>query len=76
MAPDREELIVRTRALDRVLLHQNYMIPNWHLRAFWIAYWDRFGRPPRNPKFATGFPDSWWLDAARDSALAEARRSL
>jgi microcin C transport system substrate-binding protein len=52
------------------------MIPNWHLRAFWIAYWDRFGRPPRNPKFATGFPDSWWLDAARDSALAEARRSL
>jgi len=75
MAPDRQELIHRTRALDRVLLHGQYVIPQWHNRAFWIAYWDRFGRPERNPKYALGF-DTWWIDAARDRALAEGRRSL
>ena len=74
-APDREELLARTRALDRVLLHMNFVIPNWHLRAFWLAYWDRFGRPPRNPKYSIGF-EGWWVDAAKDRALAEARRSL
>lgn len=74
-APDREELLARTRALDRVLLHGHYVIPQWHNRTFWIAFWDRFGRPERNPKYALGF-DSWWIDAARDRALAEAKRSL
>ncbi len=75
-APDREELIHRTRALDRVLLHSHFVIPQWHNRRFWIAYWDRFGRPPRNPRYGLGFPDSWWIDAAADRALQEARRSL
>ena len=75
-APDRQELIHRTRALDRVLLHHHFVIPNWHNRAFWIAFWDRFGRPPRNPKYGLGFPGDWWVDAAKDRALAEARRSL
>jgi microcin C transport system substrate-binding protein len=74
-APDREELIVRTRALDRVLLHGQFVIPQWHNRAFWIAFWDRFGRPERNPKYALGF-DSWWIDPTRDRALQEAKRSL
>lgn len=75
-APDRQELIHRTRALDRVLLHSHFVIPNWHLRAFWIAFWDRFGRPPRNPKYGIGFPTDWWVDAAKDRALQEARRTL
>jgi len=74
-APDREELIARTRALDRVLLNGAYVIPQWHLRAFWIAYWNRFGRPARNPKYGLGF-DTWWIDPALDRALAEAKRSL
>lgn len=72
-APDREELIARTRALDRVLLHHHFVIPQWHNRLFWVAFWDRFGRPERNPRYALGF-DSWWLDAARDAALTAARR--
>jgi microcin C transport system substrate-binding protein len=74
-APDREELIHRTRALDRVLLHHHFVIPQWHNRRFWIAFWDRFGRPERNPRYGLGF-DSWWIDPTRDRALAEARRGL
>lgn len=74
-APDREELIHRTRALDRVLLHNHFVIPQWHNRRFWIAFWDRFGRPDRNPRYGLGF-DTWWMDATRDRALQDARRSL
>ena len=75
-APDREALVARTRAMDRVLLWNHYVIPNWHNRAFWIAHWDRFGLPPRPPRYGLGFPATWWIDPTRDRALAEARRSL
>ncbi|MGG5811369.1 extracellular solute-binding protein [Falsiroseomonas sp. CW058] len=74
-APDREELVARTRALDRVLLWNNFVIPHWHSRSFRIAYWDKFGRPERNPRYALGL-DSWWVDAAKDRALGDARRTL
>jgi microcin C transport system substrate-binding protein len=74
-APDREELVARTRALDRVLLSHDFLIPHWHIQSFRVAYWDKFGRPPRNPRFDIGL-DSWWIDPARERALAEARRTL
>lgn len=74
-APDREELVARTRALDRVLLWHNFVVPHWHSRTFRIAFWDKFGRPERNPRYGLGL-DSWWVDPARDRALAEARRTL
>lgn len=73
-APDYDELVARTRALDRVLLHNNFVIPHWHSRTFRIAFWDKFGRPDRNPRFGLSFPSAWWIDPAREQALAEARR--
>ena len=75
-APNHAELIARTRALDRVLLHHNFMVPHWHSRSFRIAFWERFGRPEKTPRFGLGFPTAWWIDPARDAALAEARRNL
>lgn len=74
-APDRAELVARTRALDRVLLSHDFLVPHWHIQSFRIAYWDKFGRPPRHPRFDIGL-DSWWVDPQREQALAEARRSL
>ncbi|MBR0671400.1 extracellular solute-binding protein [Neoroseomonas soli] len=74
-APDHEELVARTRALDRVLQHNNFVIPHWHSRTFRIAFWDKFGRPERNPRYGLGFPGAWWIDPARERALAEARRA-
>jgi microcin C transport system substrate-binding protein len=58
-APDRATLIARTQALDRVLLAGHYMIPHWHITAFRVAYWNRFGRPALAPKYELGF-DTWW----------------
>jgi len=74
-APDREELVARTRALDRVLLAHDYLVPQWHIQSFRIAWWDKFGRPARNPRFDIGL-DAWWVDEAREAALTTARRSL
>jgi microcin C transport system substrate-binding protein len=68
-APDRASLVTRTRALDRVLLWGHYVIPHWHIRAFRVAYWHKFGRPPVPPRFALGF-DTWWVDAQKEAALA------
>ena len=63
-APDRQSLVDRSRALDRVLLWSHYVIPNWHLNAFRVAYWDLFGRPEARPAYALGF-DTWWIDEAK-----------
>ncbi len=60
-APDRAALVARTRALDRVLLWGHYVIPQFHISAFRVAYWDRFGRPAVSPKYELGV-DTWWVD--------------
>lgn len=69
-APDRESLVTRTRALDRALLWNHYVIPQWHIQTFRVAYWDKFGRPATTPKYGLGF-DSWWVDPAREAKLNE-----
>jgi microcin C transport system substrate-binding protein len=72
-APDREQLVARTRALDRVLLWHNYMIPQWHSRTFRVAYWDKLGRPPRNPRYALAL-DSWWIEGGREGVVEQGKR--
>lgn len=59
-APTREELIYRTRALDRVLQHGWYVVPNWHIPAWRVAYWDKFERPAVQAKYNLGEIDTWW----------------
>lgn len=68
-APDRDALIAACRALDRVLLWDHYVIPQWHIRSFRVAYWNKFGRPKTPPKYALGFLDTWWVDPAKKVAL-------
>jgi microcin C transport system substrate-binding protein len=72
-AKDRPELIAATRALDRALLWNFYLVPQWHLPASRIAYWDRFGRPAKTPSGDVSFLQTWWVDPAKDAALAAAR---
>ena len=67
-APDRKSLILRTRALDRVLLWNYYVVPHWHIQSFRVAYWDKFSRPKITPKYALGF-DYWWIDATKAASI-------
>ncbi|WP_428033285.1 extracellular solute-binding protein [Amphritea sp.] len=59
-APDREQLVLRTRALDRVLQWNHYVIPQYHINSYRVAYWDKFGFPKIQPKYSLGF-DTWWV---------------
>lgn len=63
-APDRESLVARTRALDRVLLAGHWVVPNWHIAAQRIVYWDIFGRPEISPYKGVSIM-TWWLDPAK-----------
>ncbi len=58
-APDRESLVARTRALDRVLLWNHYVIPQWYMGANRLAFWDKFGRPANVPMQGYQIM-SWW----------------
>lgn len=64
-APTREDLVARCRALDRVLQHGWYVVPNWHIPAWRVAYWDKFGRPEKQAPFALGVMDTWWSKDAK-----------
>ncbi|HSR71317.1 MAG TPA: extracellular solute-binding protein, partial [Kiloniellales bacterium] len=68
-APDRESLITRTRALDRVLLWNHFVIPQWHIEYDRILYWNKFGFPEEPPRQGTSI-NYWWIDPAKARALA------
>ena len=74
-APDRESLIARTRALDRVLLSGHYVIPHFHLQAARLVFWDKFGRPANTAKYSSGFPSTWWVDKVKNKNIGSWRRT-
>ena len=74
-APDREALIDRVRALDRILLWSHYLIPHWHIQTTRIAYWNKFGQPATVPPYGIDI-DAWWIDPAKAAAVAAGKASL
>jgi microcin C transport system substrate-binding protein len=64
-AKDREELVAATKALDRVLLWNHYVVPTWTINYTRVARWDRFGKPDKLPAYSYAFPDIWWYDKER-----------
>ena len=62
MAPSREDLVAATRALDRVLLWNYYVVPQWTFPFERIAYWDKFKRPAQLPSRGAYFLQTWWFD--------------
>jgi microcin C transport system substrate-binding protein len=73
-AKDRDELVAATKALDRVLLWNFYVVPQWTYGKQRTARWDRFGRPQNMPKYGlAAFPTIWWWDA--DTAAKVPQRS-
>jgi microcin C transport system substrate-binding protein len=70
-AKDRNELVYTTRALDRVLLWNYYVIPQFSYPKQRTARWDRFARPATLPVYgAAAFPTVWWWDAARAAKVS------
>ncbi|MEX0854051.1 MAG: ABC transporter substrate-binding protein [Bauldia sp.] len=68
-AKDRDEQIAAVKALDRVLMWNQYVIPSYTILPDRIAYWDRFGHPDPYPRFAIGFPTVWWWNAEKATKI-------
>ena len=64
-ASDRNDLILHTKVLDRILLHSHYIIPHWHIKKWRLAYWKKLKRPKNIPKYNLGFPETWWYNSIK-----------
>ena len=57
---------VYTRALDRVLLAHDFIVPQWTYGFSRTARWNRFSHPDKMPEYgASAFPTIWWYDEAK-----------
>ena len=65
-AKNHDDLIAATKALDRILLWNYYVVPQWTYGKMRTARWDRFSHPHPMPKYGmAAFPTLWWWDAAK-----------
>ncbi|MGC2410571.1 MAG: extracellular solute-binding protein [Methyloceanibacter sp.] len=70
-AKDRENFVAAVRALDRVLLSGDYVIPLFHLPRQWLAYWSELGRPSKTPLYGYRL-DTWWMEPSPREAPSPA----
>jgi microcin C transport system substrate-binding protein len=65
-AKNYDDLVAATKALDRILLWNYYVVPQWSYGKVRTARWNRFSHPHTMPKYGlTAFPTLWWWDAAK-----------
>ena len=60
-APNREQLIIRTKVLDRLLRAGYYQILTYGHDQEWLAYWNMYQQPAIKPKLSLGI-DYWWVN--------------
>jgi microcin C transport system substrate-binding protein len=63
-AKDREQVVIASRALDRVLLFGEYLVPNWYINVHRVAYWNKFGIPETQPLYydpTVWLLKAWWI---------------
>ncbi len=69
-AQDRDDFVSATRALDRVLLSGDYVIPLFYLPRQWVAHWNDLKRPEKTPLYGYQI-DSWWLEPEAGASGSE-----
>jgi microcin C transport system substrate-binding protein len=64
-----DEMVLNVRALDRVLRAKRFMVPNWYLGKYWVAYWNMYEHPQNLPPYSVGIEDLWWNNPTKTAAL-------
>jgi len=66
---------VACRAFDRVFRAGRYWVPQWYRTSHPIAYWDLFGHPDKQPRYAQGVgaPENWWSDPGKVARAEQAK---
>jgi len=74
-ADTRPQLLTAVHALDRVLWHEHYVVPQWFIASHRLVYGHKLARPTTLPLYyePLSFLLYWWIDPTRERALAEAR---
>jgi microcin C transport system substrate-binding protein len=71
-AKDRLDLVAATKALDRVLLWNFYVVPQFTYGFSRYARWDRFSHAEPLPKYGrSGLPSLWWFDAEKAARIGK-----
>ncbi len=65
-AKSREDLVTKTRALDRVLLWNHYVIPMWYYDKWRIAYWSKLKHPKKLTGISPQIVQTWWIDESKN----------
>ncbi len=60
-AENKESFVSAVRALDRVLLSGDYVIPMFHVPKQWVGHWTRLKHPAKTPVFGYAV-DTWWIE--------------
>ena len=60
-AKDRPGFVAAVRALDRLLLSGDYVIPLFYLPRQWVAHWNDLKRPETTPLYGYRI-DTWWIE--------------
>lgn len=62
LAADSEtDFVSSVRALDRVLLSGDYVVPLFYTPRQWVAFWARLKHPDKTPIFGYAV-DTWWIE--------------
>ena len=71
-AKDRAGLVAATKALDRVLLWNFYVVPQFTYPFSRYARWDRFSHAEPLPKYGrSGLPALWWYDSEKAARIGK-----
>ncbi len=74
-AADRQSLVTASRALDRVLLWGQYVVPQWHISHSREAYWKVIRHPDTMPNLGSDF-DAWYADSGAAEAIRAAQEAI
>lgn len=72
-APDRQSLVAATKALDRVLLWEHYVVPHWYVPSVRLVYWNKFGML-KDPVMKGVQLMTWWVDPKKKQDLKTLRQ--
>ncbi|MGB8621217.1 MAG: extracellular solute-binding protein, partial [Paracoccaceae bacterium] len=71
-ATTKEDLVVRVKALDRVLRAERFWVPQWFKDKHTVAYYDMYEHPDPLPPYSLGNLDFWWYNADKAAKLRAA----
>lgn len=69
-AESRKDLVLASKALDRIMMHMYYFVPQYYSPNFRIAVWDIFEFPKVHPRYSIGV-FNWSINEAKQKKLGK-----